>query len=150
MSVNWLLPLLFLGAFFSSPISLTISDQSGNPLVQLSGEGFQENLDEALFLENIDMVFSKGAGVLNLDSSDGFWDRENNEFFLSDVFMSSPSGFNLSADSLSLDILEGKAYADSSFEIDYGHVFISGIGLSIEIDTLSGSIEKKGKVVLKE
>ena len=88
--------------------------------------------------------------ILNLNSSSGFWNREDNKFFLNDVFMSSPSGFNLSADSLSLDVLEGKAYADSSFEIDYGHVFISGIGLSIEIDTFSGSIDKNGMVILRE
>ena len=150
MSAGWFFPFVFLGAIFGNPISLTISDQNGKPLVQLSGEGSQENLDEALFLENIDMAFSQGKKILNLNSSSGFWNREDNKFFLNDVFMSSPSGFNLSADSLSLDVLEGKAYADSSFEIDYGHVFISGIGLSIEIDTFSGSIDKNGMVILRE
>ena len=150
MSKKWLFPFVFLGAIFANPVSLTISDQNGKALVQLSGEGSQDNLDEALFLEDIDMVFSQGEKNLNLNASSGFWNREDDKFFLNDVFMSSPLGFNLSADSLSLDVLEGKAYADSSFEIDYGHVFISGIGLSIEIDALSGSNDKSGMVTLRE
>ncbi|MBC8514998.1 hypothetical protein H8D30_03965 [bacterium] len=121
---------------------LVLSNAQGEPLLELFVDEMSGNAENGIEMVGVQGVISLEESV-TFSSGGGGWDPSTQIVRLDRVEMIGESGWKLVAEEVWYVLLDGDISTEGSFSFQYQRMLLTGKGLRVDLETLSGRVEER-------